>query len=183
MPGYWNSLNVRDATSRPAAKDFVSQSAAPTKRFQQGALYEDPHQLPAQHLTSQLTGNWRQIPPHTFSALIPANKHELKKTNLPKNTFWLSHWPVSDTDPAGAYLIIRLLLWSKRLTAVTQMHKLTASTGKWPSNSFVTLSDLNFSWAWINLNSKSLCKGAFQYFQWLCTFFSSWTCSEYTCLL
>lgn len=89
------------------------------KRFQQGALNEDPHQLPAQHLTSQLTGNWRPIPPHTFRVLILANKHELKKTNLPKNIFWLSHWPLSDTYPAGACLTIRLLLWSKRLTATT----------------------------------------------------------------
>lgn len=37
--------------------DFVSQSAAPTKRFQQADLYEDPRRLPAQHLNPQLTGN------------------------------------------------------------------------------------------------------------------------------
>lgn len=148
MPGYWNSLNVRDATSRPAVKDFVSQSGAPTKRFQQGALYGDPHQLPAQHLTSQLTGNWRQVSPHTFSILTPANKYELKKTNLPKNIFWLSHWPVSDTDPAGACLIIRSEVKGSQLQhKCTNLHH---PVEEWPSNNFVTLSRLSFSWVWIN---------------------------------
>lgn len=43
----------------------------------------------------------------THSDLLLANKHELKKPNLPKNIFWLSHWPVSTKDPAGACLTIR----------------------------------------------------------------------------